>query len=89
MRLGWSNVYPPDDHFYTLESAIQTINLTVGRAETEAPSPDPMPVLYREVRRAVDEMEEDYEPQSSTSVPVATSPERSSSQPFSRCGRIS
>lgn len=73
MRQGWSSDYPPDDYFYPLETAIRTISSAVGRAATEARRPDPIPILHREVRRAVEEMEEHYEPQSSTSAPVATS----------------
>ncbi|MCO7216698.1 hypothetical protein [Halomonas sp. OfavH-34-E] len=72
-RLYWSNEYPPDDHFSSLETAIQTISLAVDQAGPGAPYPDPMPIFYQEVSRAIEEMEEDYEPQSSTSAPVAAS----------------
>lgn len=73
VRSDWSRDYPPDDHFDTLESAIRRIIASVDRAEPEVPRPDPMPILHQEVRRAVDQMEEDYEPQSSTSAPVSSS----------------
>lgn len=73
VRSGWSKDYPPDNHFDTLEAAISTINQAIDRAEPQVARPDPMPILRREVRYAVDRMEEDYEPQSSTSAPVATS----------------
>lgn len=73
VRSGWSKDYPPDDHFDTLQSAIRSINDAVERAEPDVLRPDPMALLRHEVRRAVDRMEEDYEPQSSTSAPVASS----------------
>lgn len=73
VRSGWSRDYPPDDHFDTLESAIRSINEAVERVEPEVPRPDPMALLRHEVRRAVARMEEDFEPQSSTSAPVASS----------------
>lgn len=73
VREEWSNDYPPEDHFYALETAIETISRAIDQVGKESSRPDPMPILHREVRHAVDEMEEDYEPQSSTSAPVATS----------------
>lgn len=73
VRLRWSKDYPPDEHFDTLKSAINTINQAVERAELDILRPDPMPILQHEIRHAVDQMEQDYEPLSSTSAPVATS----------------
>lgn len=73
VRDEWSNDYPPEDHFYALETAIETISRTIVKVGQNFSCPDPLPILHREVRHAVDEMEEDYEPQSSTSAPVAAS----------------
>jgi hypothetical protein len=73
LKSEWSGDYPPDEHFDTLEASLETIGKAVVNAVPAAEVATPMNILQREVRRAVDDMGQEYEPPSSTAAPVAAS----------------
>ena len=68
LRKSWEKDYPPEDYFYDFERAISRISEAVDTLDD-----GPLKILENTIRVAVNEMEPDYEPNSSTSAPVGSS----------------
>jgi hypothetical protein len=68
LRSDWDRDYPPDDYFYDFERSIKTIAEAVDVSDDQ-----PVKLMEREIRYAINAMEQDYEPSSSTSAPVGSS----------------
>ncbi len=70
LRKNWDPEYPPDDHFNELTESITRLCEALTPYEY---NDTPLIRLRSAVRIAVSEMEDEYQPPSSTSAPVASS----------------